>query len=449
MSSKATCTLIHYDILLHILESLSGDNGTLKQCALVNREFNRAASSVLYARVKLSPPFKRVLDLKDRGELPTPSMFMSACSSRNALLVVELEISGYLSARPPPRNVLSSTLSNALRMFKNLTSLTLTPSTYHEDLLVESLSVLKRSVHLTTLTVNSSCMSEATAPILTEIDRIKKVTLYGPRRTILDLLPDWLRRLSKVLTGLHLKDNCGSITPGVLRSFIPHVGKNLREFTLGLSYSLTDEDVFSFIAQLPRLERLQLQYYLQLKKPSVIPNLSQLRYFAVNHSVMHTKREVNILCKWIRTVISSSPIEYLRIVCDDGESIGANVGFDSIIDHLVKKHFGSLRVLDFRSAYIKVDAARALFTRCLQLEEFCVSTGKNALAIFRECSPGMQRLHTAAFEIRNVKRKWGVVDGELASKIIGGGPLSLRRLEVNGIKWQVGVLASPCYLSFC
>lgn len=61
----------------------------------------------------------------------------------------------------------------------------------------------------------------------------------------------------------------------------------------------------------------------------------------------------------------------------------------------------------------------------------------------------MQRLHTAAFEIRNVKRKWGVVDGELASKIIGGGPLSLRRLEVNGIKWQVGVLASPCYLSFC
>jgi hypothetical protein len=77
-------------------------------------------------------------------------------------------------------------------------------------------------------------------------------------------------------------------------------------------------------------------------------------------------------------VISSSPIEHLRIVCDD-ELIGANVGFDSIIDHLVKKHSGSLRVLDFRSAYIGIDAVQALFTRCLQLEEFCISTGKNAL----------------------------------------------------------------------
>ena len=77
-------------------------------------------------------------------------------------------------------------------------------------------------------------------------------------------------------------------------------------------------------------------------------------------------------------VISSSPIEYLRIVCDDG-LIGANVGFDSIIDHLVKKHSGSLRVLDFRSAYIGVDAVRALFTRCLQLEAFHISAGKNAL----------------------------------------------------------------------
>lgn len=110
-----------------------------------------------------------------------------------------------------------------------------------------------------------------------------------------------------------------------------------------------------------------------------MPNLGKLKYFAVNHPVMGTKREVIILCKWIRTVISSSPIEHLRIVCDDQEFISVNVGFDSIVDHLVKKHSGTLRVLDFRSAYIGIDAVRALFTRCLQLEEFCISTGKNAL----------------------------------------------------------------------
>ena len=94
---------------------------------------------------------------------------------------------------------------------------------------------------------------------------------------------------------------------------------------------------------------------------------------------MQTKREVIALCKWIRTVISSSPIEHLRLVCDDQESTSVNVGFDSIIDHLVKKHSGTLRVLDFGSAYIGVDAVRALFTRCLQLEEFCISTGNNTL----------------------------------------------------------------------
>jgi F-box-like len=71
MSSQPSYSRLYYDILLHILSFRSGDNSTLCQCALVNREFNRAASSVLYARVKLSPPpFKHVLDLKDRGELP-------------------------------------------------------------------------------------------------------------------------------------------------------------------------------------------------------------------------------------------------------------------------------------------------------------------------------------------------------------------------------------------
>jgi hypothetical protein len=77
-------------------------------------------------------------------------------------------------------------------------------------------------------------------------------------------------------------------------------------------------------------------------------------------------------------VISSSPIEHLRIVCDD-EYIGANVRFNSIIDHLVKKHSGSLRILDFRSAYIGADAVRALFTRCLRLEKFHISAGVKTL----------------------------------------------------------------------
>jgi len=90
-------------------------------------------------------------------------------------------------------------------MFKNLSSLTLMPLTYHENLFTELLSVLKDAGQLTELAVNSSCMNEATAPILAEICGIKKLTLHGPGRAILNLLPGWLGRLSRSLTGLHLK----------------------------------------------------------------------------------------------------------------------------------------------------------------------------------------------------------------------------------------------------
>ena len=71
MSSQSELGHCHfcYDVLLGILRFLSGDNDALYQCALVNREFNPAASSLMYARVKLSLPYPRVLDLKDRGEL--------------------------------------------------------------------------------------------------------------------------------------------------------------------------------------------------------------------------------------------------------------------------------------------------------------------------------------------------------------------------------------------
>ena len=51
------------------------------------------------------------------------------------------------------------------------------------------------------------------------------------------------------------------MTPGVLKSFLPHVSENLKAFTLGLSYSITDEDIFAFLSQLPNLEHLRLRNY--------------------------------------------------------------------------------------------------------------------------------------------------------------------------------------------
>ena len=156
-----------------------------------------------------------------------------------------------------------------------------TPQTYHEDLFRESLIALRELGSLTEIAVNASCTDDANAPALVELCGLKKLTVDNPTRAILQLLPDWLRRLSGTLQELHLKvncsprfmfdldmiddilvqGNCGSITPGVLRFFIPHIQDNLRALTLGLSYSLTDENVFTCLGNLPNLNHIQLRYY--------------------------------------------------------------------------------------------------------------------------------------------------------------------------------------------
>ena len=57
-------------IVNHILEFTADSYGLLYRCSLVNWEFNRAASRLLYFRVVLSPPFQPVLNLKDTGSIP-------------------------------------------------------------------------------------------------------------------------------------------------------------------------------------------------------------------------------------------------------------------------------------------------------------------------------------------------------------------------------------------
>ena len=61
--------LMEFDIISHIL-GLSEDYGLLYHCSLVNWEFNRAASQMLYLHVVLSPPFRPMLDLRDTGLIP-------------------------------------------------------------------------------------------------------------------------------------------------------------------------------------------------------------------------------------------------------------------------------------------------------------------------------------------------------------------------------------------
>lgn len=95
-------------------------------------------------------------------------------------------------------------LAEAIKSFINLRRVQFTPQTYHEDLFQESLIALRDLRALTEIAVNESCTDDAKAPVLVELCGLKKLTLNSPSRAILQLLPDWLRRLSGTLQELHL-----------------------------------------------------------------------------------------------------------------------------------------------------------------------------------------------------------------------------------------------------
>ncbi|KAG6829234.1 hypothetical protein H0H92_005236 [Tricholoma furcatifolium] len=233
-------------------------------------------------------------------------------------------------------------------------------------------------------------------------------------------------------------DNCGSITPGVLKSILPHISGNLRELTLGLSYSLTDEDVFSFLAQLPLLESLRLQYYWQMRPPKTTPKLLRLKTFSVNYAPVSTRLEVIALCRWIKRVIMSSPIEHIHLIQDEGPRT-VNIPFDNLLEHLVSKHATTLRTLDCRHAYVTADMIELLLEHCMGLEEMYLAARKQILDLFQKHARHLPNLHTAGFIIRNAKMKRAHVDDNMAQMILLNGPSSLRRLVVNGAAWALTV----------
>jgi len=83
-------------------------------------------------------------------------------------------------------------------------AMTINPMQAPQDLFVEPLRLLRDSRDLRTLEVNAACTGSTSAPVLSEIVGLKSLTLIDPNREILNLLPDWLSRLSGTLCELHL-----------------------------------------------------------------------------------------------------------------------------------------------------------------------------------------------------------------------------------------------------
>ncbi|KAJ4480908.1 hypothetical protein J3R30DRAFT_3700360 [Lentinula aciculospora] len=289
-------------------------------CSLANREMSRVAGRVLYRSIKLTLQKKvnstqngtessctnwksELTSHNDEADVdefglpvaPHPLLSALVCHPSNTTYtnVQRLHITGYLSTFPPgSSNQLPELLANAIRLFTcgpqaKLQSLQFTPEDCHPETFVQSLEVLSKifdasesrsSICLRELHLNHHAFDdENKARLLTQVKGLKKVTLENPTRALLQALvanrdgrdtssQGWLYHLQTDLVELHLTNNCGSITPGVLHSFIPYLS-HLERLTLGISYSLADKDVFVALAKLNKLKSIALRWYLQLNSP--------------------------------------------------------------------------------------------------------------------------------------------------------------------------------------
>ena len=113
-------------------------------------------------------------------------------------------------------------------------------------------------------------------------------------------------------------------------------------------------------------------------RPSIVPQLKDLRHLTVQYTNVDTREDAAYLYKWLRRVISYAPLESLHLVCDN-EVFGASPAFDSLVEHLYTKHFRTLRVLDMRDCFVGKRALKELCARCTELEELSISITSDVL----------------------------------------------------------------------
>lgn len=124
-----------------------------------------------------------------------------------------------------------------------------------------------------------------------------------------------------------------------------------------------------------------------MKQPLVPPICPNLRHFTATHAYINTRPEATHLCKWIRRVTSSSPIESLTLVCDNIlEMWGANVSYDGLIHHIAIRHAKTLRTLSMEHAFVGMDAVRRLCANCVHIEELVIGVGLDTLVCTRVIS---------------------------------------------------------------
>ncbi|KAJ7079604.1 hypothetical protein B0H15DRAFT_858415 [Mycena belliarum] len=416
-----------YDLLFMLLNFLIDDKLSLYRATLINWEFNRAASRVLYSHIILSPAFEPNGNMED-PEFGT--LLTSASLSHNAPHVHVLRIGGFFSTRfmPPDFEALLVAVTKA---FSNLHTVEILPEVaLRSDFFTAFLVELRNRTGLVTLRVNCSCVDEESAPILTKLVGLRKLELKSPGRAILQLLPEWLGRLP-LLRELHLTSNCGSVTPGVLRSFLPNLPK-ITAISFGLSYSITDADLFGFLGQLPCLETARLQHYLQFKQSEIEHRMERLRSLTVLHHPVDDPDSADRICAWVVRAISTSPIERIQLCCDEfDDSDSAPRSFDALVEHVSRTHATTLTTLDLGGWLLSASSISFLFNACTKLQEFAAALDTVGFELFTSLLPAVP-VHTAVLQVCG---PFSVFAADAARIMLSS--RALRRLSVNGLRTEV------------
>ncbi|KZT25081.1 hypothetical protein NEOLEDRAFT_1148317 [Neolentinus lepideus HHB14362 ss-1] len=330
--TSVSASLTSPDILLHVLHHLFvvNDYPSILSCALVNRAFNACSKTYLYRHVafiggggrRRALKFRRIPSRQSNLRIDAERHLRSSLLPENAPYVKHL----YVSELAFPQ------VYEAIQTFPSLRSLSLSPEV--SDDVKTFLSLLANSPQVTNDTLSvlevwEACFAEpeyglpsaiggihsiaeedeasevqdtvqrdkSSAELLMDIapTSLESLIIHNPKTILLSNLSTWINKLG-TLKRISLIDNAGPVTPTMLSSLVSTLSAvRIQELALGLSYSLTDTNLFMALNQLQELKELTVTYYLQLNVPAVTPSLAHLRALRIIHTgpPISTVREAN------------------------------------------------------------------------------------------------------------------------------------------------------------
>ncbi|KAG7098481.1 hypothetical protein E1B28_000426 [Marasmius oreades] len=449
--------LLPYELLHHVVDVLRDDYQTLARCCLVNRDFSTTVSPFLYRCVKL-----RI------GSLTQPEMIelhlQSACLHHNRLHVKVIVLEGSIGWREPR----SGTLIYAFQHLPNLQSVTLNmtgwvspqdnlnPSTFAR------LFTLIRDLPSLTELVSNWVIGYPNDSVVAELVKpeLRKLKLISVSTGVIEHFPRWLRVASKSLNELQIQTR--EWGPHYLSRFLsvfqmsaPSL-HNLQTLQIGFLERSSDEGLFTALVHLPRLENLCLSYDLPFHRRSSfdpmsntnalpfgsLPSPKSLKSFTLRyktHSYDEYPLATNNVCRWIKHVISASPIEELNFIPfyrPRTRNPVSKQSWDLLIDHLADKHSKTLKYLDLRAAFVKKRSLETLLRKCHLLEELSIGTSRGSLFAFIRHSSDLLHLRRVRFELRTLKRGFDqtTATSDEVTEVMKSAP-SLRRVIINDSEW--------------